>query len=203
MAEYGDEETIRQLSRLTFADLGLATDADFTDLIQRLNERASEAIDSYCNRDFLLHAGDVAILDGDDRRTIALPGYPVISIAEVKENDDVVDADDYRVAGHTKPGVNSGILERRHGHLWRFDWRNLEVTYDWGFTAPPGGVQAVAEAIVIRALHAAKTAVQSGGISSYSMDGFSVAFLDVAMRAATLQASDKEALVLYRQVAVA
>lgn len=176
MAAYGDVDTIKDRVGVGFSDLGLSNQQAFDDLLGRMNERSSSEVDDYCQRDFGDHPDETVKLDGNGRTSIRLPYYPVRSITSVKIGDSVQDADTYRLKRiDGSPGMDAGILERKNA-VWPRAWENVEVTFTWGYTAPPRAVREVVEDLVIRTVLESFRNKKTKGASSYGMDGFSVTF---------------------------
>jgi hypothetical protein len=204
MGSYADATTVKQRSGVDADDLGL-TDSELDALLADLNSQASESIEDYCQRDFEQHTDDTAALDGNGRDAIRLPGYPVTSIASVEvgeNNPTTLDADDYRVRDDPAfPGENGGVLERRRA-VWPRGWENVQVTYTWGYSSPPGAVERVADDLVIEALQAAAKDTKGKGATSLSLDGFSVSFPDGGLRM-DLDESQRATLDDHKRVVVA
>jgi hypothetical protein len=201
MAAYGDPAIVRTRIGLTYAELGFADDPSYTAFLLAMNERASQAVIDYTQRDFDLHEDEEALLDGNDLNTLALPGYPVVSVVEVLEDGELVAATDYRLLPGT-PGVgNSGILERRAPDLWWAGaWERYAITYDWGFTTPPASVKGVVENLMVRAVQGRQASFSgSQGATSYSMDGFAVAY-DVAALRGMMTVDDQAVLNAYKRI---
>lgn len=176
---YGDAARIKTRSGVSYSDLALSDEAALTTLIGDLNDQASETVDDYCGRDFQQH-GTVETpvtvkLDGNGREKIRLPGFPIISVSSVTLDGEVLtEGTDYDVL------VASGILERVDFGVWRRGKRNLEVNYVYGHATPPASIVGVVEDLVAGALtHAARNRAVKGA-SSMSMDGFSVAYTELA-----------------------
>lgn len=215
MSNYADPQRVRERSGVEPSDLdledrdgdGTVDEADLDALIAELNGLASETVAGYCMRDFGHHTGYTETLDGNDRQSIRLRGYPVISVTSVQVGDGTLDSADYRVKKDSPAwaGENAGILERK-GAVFPSGWDNVEVTYDWGYKSPPGAVVSVAEDLVVDALRAAvanKKGAKSG-VQSYSMDGFSVSFSE-SLQSTTgkLTPEQKAQLDDYRRVIIA
>lgn len=186
---YADSTQVTRRAGVSADDLGLSA-GDFTAFILALNERASESIEAYCNRDFLQHADHEETHDGSDNAFLVLREYPVLSVAEVLDGDDVVDAAEYRV-------TPSGCLEHRSGS-WAPDWNRYTVTYTHGYATVPLDVVRVAEDVVIRGLQSAKADRAASGAASISMDGYSVTYDRIAL-AAQLLPEDKATLAKWRK----
>lgn len=213
---YADTTRVKERSSVGPKDLALTdrSDSDTTvdeddldELIGELAAQAKETIDSYCQRDFEHHTGYTETLDGNDRQSIRLTGYPVISVTSVKVGDSTLDSADYRVRKDSPAwaGENAGILERK-GAVWPSGWDNVEVTYEWGYTSPPGSVAQVAEELVVDALRAAVANEKGakGGATSISMDGFSVSFSESLTKlVGQLTPEQKAQLDAHRRVIIA
>lgn len=204
MGSYADATTVKQRSGVDAGDLGL-TDSEFDALIADLNSQASESIEDYCQRDFEQHVDDTAELDGNGRDAIRLPGYPVTSIASVQvgeNNPTTLDSSDYRVRDDPAfSGENGGVLERRQA-VWPRGWENVQVTYTWGYSSPPGAVERVADDLVIEAVQAAAKDAKGKGATSLSLDGFSVSFPEGGLRM-DLDESQRATLDDHKRVVVA
>ncbi len=197
-AGYGDPETILRRTGVTYSDLGFASQAQYDAFIEDLNLRASDLIDSETNRDFRRH-DDVVRLDGTDLPEIALPGYPVIELESVLEDDSVLEVAEYRVKRTGAAAPNSGVIERKPPGIWFDGWENYEFTYSWGYDAPPFVISSIAENLVVRTLQAAAAADSAPGATSYSMDGFAVAY-DKDMLRTLLSEDDRLALGRFRRI---
>lgn len=211
MATYGDRTRIKERSGVTASDVAVTdrdTDADTDEddldlLIDELNEIASETVEDYCDRDFT-KTSETVKLDGNGRKSMRLPGYPVISIDTLKIDDETIDASDYRVRDNPARDKdrNGGILEMKERTLPDL-WEVVEITYTWGFETAPGSVREVVEQLVIDALRSAagNEKGSKAGAQSYSMDGFSVTFdQDLQATVGTLSEEQKKQLNEYRRV---
>lgn len=197
-----------QPADLSLTDRDSDSDVDGDDLdqlIAELNEQASSTIDEYTDRTFTETTETIAI-DGNGRYSIRLPGYPVQSIDSVTVGDRTLGSDEYRVKpSQARDGHNSGILERK-GAVWPDGWENVEITYTWGYTTPPGTVTSVAEELVVDALRAAAANEKGAksGVQSYSLDGYSVSFSEsLTSTVGTLSPEQKGQLDDLKRVAIA
>lgn len=198
MAAYGDPDTIKATTGVTADDLGSLPDTDndadtsdeFDNLIAALNERASSLIDAYCQRDFEEHLGETVAIDGNRRKELRISDsvsgdvyYPILAVSEVRLNGNPLDPGEYRVHRDT------GVIERK---LARFPngWENVEIDFDWGYSEPPAMIREVAEDLVREQLESAAASETGKGVSSISLDGFSVSFSERAQ----LSESHKEKL---------
>ncbi|MCK9340959.1 MAG: hypothetical protein M0P37_04335 [Synergistaceae bacterium] len=172
---YGDTARIKHLANVTYSDLGLADEETLEMFISDLNDQASEIVDDYCGRDFGLHGTEtapvVAKLNGNGRRTIRLPGFPVVSVVSVSVDGTILtEGKEYDVI------LESGILERIDRGIWMPGRRNIVVKYVYGYESPPKSIARIVEGMVVAALVATKKRVSVGAVSSISMDGYSVSY---------------------------
>lgn len=172
---YGDTARIKRLANVTYSDLGLADEETLEMFIGDLNDQASEIVDDYCGRDFGLHGTEtvpvVAKLNGNGRRTIRLPGFPVVSVVSVSVDGTILtEGKEYDVI------LESGILERIDRGIWMPGRRNIVVEYIYGYESPPKSIARIVEGMVVAALVATKKRVSVGAVSSISMDGYSVSY---------------------------
>lgn len=175
MTAYGDVARTLTRSGITYADLGLVDTAALVSLAADLNEQASETVDLYCGRDFMLHEDVAERYDGSGRLRLPLRGWPIISVASVAVGG-VALAEGVNYEG--LPGA--GILERVDGAVWPVGLRNVSIVYSYGYTAAPGAITGIVEDLVIGALtHAARNRAVKGA-SSMSMDGYSVAYSELS-----------------------
>lgn len=174
MSAYGDVTRTLTRSGITYADLGLESEAALASLTDDLIEQASDTIDTYCERDFALHEAVTERLDGNGRERIRLAGHPLVSVASVTLGSTPLDSPSYEV----RPGA--GILERIDRGVWPAGKHNLTVVYSYGYATPPPAIVGIVEDLVAGALtHAARNRATKGA-SSMSMDGFSVAYSELS-----------------------
>jgi len=175
MSAYGDVTRTLTRSGITYADLGLESEAALASLVEDLIEQASGIIDTYCGRDFDHYADVSERYDGSGRRRLRLKGWPIISVTSVAVGGvALAEGVDYEVL----PG--GGILERIDGLVWPAGLRNVSVVYSYGYVSPPTAITGVVEDLVIGALtHAARNRATKGA-SSMSMDGYSVAYSELS-----------------------
>ena len=194
MSAYGDVTRTLTRSGITYADLGLESEAALTSLAADLIEQASETVDLYCGRDFALHEDVTERYDGSGRRRLRLRGHPIVAVASVAVGGTALTEDlEYEV------DAGPGILERVDGAVWPPGLRNVSVTYSYGYTAAPGAIAGVVEDLVAGALtHAARNRAVKGA-SSMSMDGYSVAYSELS-RLMVLAPEQMQTLDRYRAV---
>jgi hypothetical protein len=194
MSAYGDVTRTLTRSGITYADLGLESEAALASLTEDLIEQASDIVDAYCGRDFGHHVDATERHDGTGRPRLRLKGWPILSVTSVEVGGAAL------TEGTEFEGVaGSGILERIDGAVWPPGRRNVVVTYSYGYIAPPGAIAGVVEDLVAGALtHAARNRAVKGA-SSMSMDGYSVAYSELS-RLMVLAPEQMQILDRYRVV---
>jgi hypothetical protein len=174
MSAYGDVTRTLTRSGITYADLGLESEAAIVALTDDLIEQASDILDTYCERDFALHEAETVRLDGNGRECIRLPGHPLVSVTSVTLSNALLDSASYEVRS------GAGILERIDGGVWSAGRRNLTIVYSYGYATTPPAITGIVEDLVAGALaHAARNRATKGA-SSMSMDGYSVAYSELS-----------------------
>jgi hypothetical protein len=209
MAEYGDASLIKQKSGVSANDLEeVSNQTDLDAMILDLNQRASEAVERFCNRDFKDHPDETVEIDGNDRVNdsgngeLKLPGQPVRSISSIEINGSAIDSSEYRLkeptAYDTDTPMNAGIVKRKNTPFPE-GWENVKVTFTWGFQTPPAGVQHVVEGLVVDALRAASRNASAETAESVSMDGFSITYFTGQIER---EQKHKDRLNKYRRIAL-
>ena len=193
MSAYGDVPRTLTRSGITYADLGLESEAALASLTDDLIEQASDTIDTYCERDFALHEAVTERLDGNGRERIRLAGHPLVSVTSVTLSNALLDSALYEVRS------GAGVLERIDRGVWPAGRRNIAVVYTYGFTTPPAAITGIVEDLVAGALtHAARNRATKGA-SSMSMDGYSVAYSELS-RLMALAPEQMQTLDRYRPI---
>jgi hypothetical protein len=114
--------------------------------IERLINSVSEAIKNYCSRDFEKRT-EAEKIQGSGRRKLFLCGYPIISITEIKINDEILSSEEYEL---TEEGKSAGYVYKEdrwpvsiigsHGivtdPIFSDEKHNIEVTYETGYVLP-------------------------------------------------------------------
>ena len=193
MSAYGDVTRILTRSGITYADLGLESEAALASLVEDLIEQASDILDTYCERDFALHEAETERLDGNGRERIRLAGHPLVSVTSVTLGSTLLDSASYEV----RPGA--GILERIDGGVWSAGRRNLTIVYSYGYATTPPAIVGIVEDLVAGALTHAARNVATKGASSMSMDGYSVAYSELS-RLMVLAPEQMQTLDRYRPI---
>lgn len=194
MSAYGDVTRTLTRSGITYADLGLESEAALASLVEDLIEQASGIVDQYCGRDFALHEDVAERYDGPGRRRLRLKGWPIISVTSVAVGGTAL------TEGLEYEAVpDPGILERIDGLVWPAGLRNVSVVYSHGYVSPPGAIVGIVEDLVAGALtHAARNRAVKGA-SSMSMDGYSVAYSELS-RLMALAPEQMQTLDRYRPI---
>lgn len=111
--------------------------------------QAEALINEFCLRpDFSQHTGEIELFDGEGFRSfIVLSKRPLVAVSklEFKQSDgnwDLKSTSDYYVAGN----------QVHYRHVLPVGFRNIRVTYDWGFAAVPSDVSYCAAEMVARFL---------------------------------------------------
>lgn len=103
---------------------------------------------------------------------VTLPELPIISVAQVIEDDEVlVDGTDYKVGQH-------GIVYRI-GRPWSVGIQNLVFTYSHGFETIPNTIKDVATRAAARAFQAGLRSADTDGVigvASKSLGDYSVSY---------------------------
>lgn len=128
-------------------------DSSWDLLLQDLQDKAQDRIDSYCfgqspiQRDFLLHESETIHLDGEGQPVLNLPA-PVRSVSTVKVDDETLtEGEDYEYKRFgslirtgqesVRPGTYGGGgppgLESKSQRVWPAGFNNVEVTLSFGW----------------------------------------------------------------------
>ena len=194
MSAYGDVTRTLTRSGITYADLGLESEAALASLTNDLIEQASSIVDQHCGRDFALHKDVAERYDGSGRRRLRLKGWPIISVTSVAVGGTAL------TEGLEYEAVpDPGILERIDGLVWPAGLRNVSVVYSHGYVSPPGAIVSIVEDLVVGALTHAARNVATKGASSMSMDGYSVAYSELS-RLIVLAPEQMQTLDRYRPI---
>jgi len=211
---FGSVDSVIAQSGLTPDMLeGVNTDAEVQTFIEDRLRGASQELEQFCNRQFRDPVEFEETREGNGTDTMQLRHHPVTSIVSLEsKGNTLTEGDDYKLkerrnfAAAGGADQNKGVLKRL-GRRTRW-YRNVEytITYEAGWTQPPGVIESVAEDMVIAGIREAigSNAYASEGASSISMDGFSVTY-DVpgALRAGDITESQFKRVESLRQLAVA
>jgi hypothetical protein len=174
---------------------------------ERAIAEATEAIRNYCHQYIELVTNETITLDCSGGTRIFLPELPVQSVAEVVEDDEILDPDDDYKLGQW------GILHRI-GDEWAEGIQIIEVTYTHGYATIPDDVVAVCTRAAARVYQAGlRAAALEGipGIASLGLGDYSVSYVGEtgggvgegtmgASAARMLLLSEKDVLNRYRYV---
>jgi len=136
---------------------------------------ATEAIRNYCHQHIELVTDDEITLDCAGGTKLFLPELPVVSVAEVVEDDEVLDEDDDYKLGQW------GVLHRVDSD-WTAGIQIITVTYTHGYDAYdslPDDIVAVATRAAARVFQVGLRAADTDGvpgISATALGDFSVSY---------------------------
>jgi hypothetical protein len=187
-------------------------EADKVASCNRAIEEATETIRNYCHQYIELVEADVITLDNAGGRRLFLPELPVVAVAEVIEDDEVLISgadEDYQLGQH-------GILHRVGGS-WTAGIQIVKITYTHGYDLYdelPDDIIGVATRAAARAYQAGLRANEAEGIpgvSAKSLGDYSVTYVGEsgggmgegvmgASAARMLLLSEKDILDRYRYV---
>jgi hypothetical protein len=192
---------------------GVDTTAGVESYIEDRLRGASEELEDFCARQFREPVEFTEERDGNGTDTMQLRHYPVTNIVSLEaKGGTLTEGDDFKLKERRNFGAaggaeqNKGILKRL-GRRTKW-YRNVEyeITYEAGWTQPPGVIESVAEDMVIAGIREAigSNAYAEEGASSLSMDGYSVTY-DVpgALRAGDITESQFKRVENLKHLAVA
>jgi hypothetical protein len=192
----------------SFLQVTIHTDAVKNASALRAIGEATEAIKNYCHQVIEQVANEVITLDCVGGTKIFLPELPVISVASVVEDGELlVVTDDYKLGQH-------GILHRVDD-VWAAGIQIVTITYTHGYATIPDDVVGVCTRAAARAYQAGLAAAAVGavsGVASMSLGDYSVSLgtgasggagegIMGASAARMLLLSEKDVLNRYRYVA--
>lgn len=174
--DYCTQADVERYLNVTFTE---NPDATVTAFIERISAR----IDDICNRDFDNHADHVEYHDGHGQgnNSFLLKNYPVTAVASVKEDGTTLTEtthfvwyEDGRVVR-----VSSGY-EDPSTTYWLKKLKAIEVTYTYGFSAVPKGINDICTRWVCEGLKQQPFRFEEGGIAdSVSLEGVSVNYGEI------------------------
>ena len=197
MADFCTVEDLEQLLQVE-----IETEAQVAGA-ERACKDATAAILNYCHQVIELVTNETITRDCAGGTQFFLPELPVVSVAEVVEDDEVlVEGDDYKLGDY-------GILHRVDAK-WAVGVQIVEVTYSHGLAAPlPDDLVGVCTRAAARQYQAGLKAASTDGvpgISSLSLGDYSVGYTESLGSegmggARILLLSEKDFLDKYRYVA--
>lgn len=175
---------------------------------ERAIAEVTEAIRNYCHQYIELVTNETITLDCSGGTRLFLPELPVQSVAEVVEDDEILDPDDDYKLGQW------GILHRI-GDEWAKGIQIIEITYTHGYATIPDDVVAVCTRAAARVYQAGlRAAALEGipGVASLGLGDYSVSYVGEtgggvgegtmgASAARMLLLSEKDVLNRYRYIA--
>lgn len=180
-------------------------------------DSACQAVRDYLRRDINLVEDDIVTLDGTGTSVLLLPERPVVDIAEIQVDDEVIDADEYVWDADT------GRVIRLQDTWWWTPWgdgvQNIQVTYSHGWALSEadvsGLIERVPSSIRLVALRLAAatyrgtiaaSASGSGSIKTETIGSYSYTLDDGAAQARASQAltdDDRRTLRTWQDLRVA
>lgn len=147
--------------------------AELTESANRAIAEATAMVRNYCRQYLSLVEDETLVVDGVGGTRLFLPQLPVISVAEVVEDDETLTAtDDYKLG-------QWGILHRMGGSEWATGIQNIEVVYSHGYEEIPDDVASIATRVAARAFQAGLRAADVEGVPgvmSKHLGDYTVAF---------------------------
>jgi len=165
-----------------YADVGDFTelDTDYKGTIQdivvaEMLDRASRAIDDYCQRKFSQESVVGELYDGRGDNVLILRGYPLISVEKVEivygdNGGKVYSSDDIAI------DKEAGIVVLKGGEIFPEGRRNISVDYTYGYESVPEPIKMACILLALKMYeahyHGGKRTYQasSGDHESYSID---------------------------------
>ena len=167
MADFCTKQDVENLLQIKISD------DDKIASCQRAIGEATEAIRNYCHQHIELVTDDEITLDCAGGTRLFLPELPVVSVAEVIEDDEALTVDDDYKLGQW------GILHRVSCD-WEAGIQIVTITYTHGYAAPlPDDIVAVATRAAGRVFQVGLRGADTDGvpgISAKSLGDFSVSY---------------------------
>lgn len=199
--------TVQEVEKLL--NLSIMDDADNAASCERAISAVTEAIKNYCQQEIELVEDEEITLDCDGGNMLFLPEMPVVSVANVVEDDETLTVTDDYILGQY------GILHRI-GQDWLSGVQKITVTYTHGYSSIPADIADVATRSAARVYQAGLRAKEHDGITgiaSLSLGDYSVSYgsehgggvgegVMGASAARVLLLSEKDILDRYRYVRI-
>lgn len=167
MADFCTVADVASFLQREISDAGQVTSCE------RAIAEATAAIKNWCHQEIELVAGDVVAFDvGPGRRKLFLPELPVVSVASVVEDGEILTGDEEYQLG------NYGILYRVSAY-WASGIQIVTVTYSHGYATLPDDVVGVCVRAAARAFQAGLRSADSEGVpgvQAKSLGDYSVTF---------------------------
>lgn len=163
---------------ISVSDLALGIDEPVTntDLAAVALDSACELVRGYLDRHLNLVADDEVLVDGSGRDALALPEFPVVTVADTV----VVDGTSVAASSYVLDRASGILYTSEVGHTWPKGRRNIAVTYTHGYAPSedlvdvPGHIFRVPSDIRSVALDVARRLFVNAGVA----DGSSSAVRD-------------------------
>lgn len=167
MADFCTVKDVEELLNLT-----ITGDAANVASCERAIVAVTEAIKNYCQQNIEEVKDDEITLDCDGGNMLFLPELPVVSVANVVEDDKTLTVTDDYILGQY------GILHRV-GQDWLSGTQIITVTYTHGYSTIPTDIKDVATRSAARVYQAGLRAKELSGITgvaSLSLGDYSVSY---------------------------
>ena len=154
-------------------------------------QSAKSTIDQYCDRDFDLHTNVIEFHDGNGKDSMNTYYYPIVGIQYVVMYNQLMQSMrtflDTELIIHPEwgeiflPPIYPAFLADKpfsamFGNMFISGRRNIEISYDYGYTTPPTDITAASNLLAGAYIMKMKFAALSGGVNSRSIDGYSESF---------------------------
>lgn len=175
-----------------FLQVEISTAAQVAAAARAVSE-ATAAIRNYTRQYLELVENEAITLDSRGGARLFLPELPVVSVASVVEDDEMLDVDDdYKLGQH-------GILHRVGGARWATGIQIITVTYSHGYATLPDDIVAIATRAASRAYQSGLRAAEDEaalGVQAKSLGDFSVQYGSEATSDGAMGASGARLLLM-------
>ena len=140
-------------------------------IVQGYLDAASAKIDSFCQRDFLLHTDAAIKCDGNDLDTLLIRETPIISIASLKIDNDVISSDKF-------VSYDWGKIRLKNGLTFTEDIQNIEIVLTHGYLEVPGMIKHICVLLVKDLIHGTLKFEETEGANEIKMGDIEVRYED-------------------------
>ena len=140
-------------------------------IVQKFLNAASAKIDSFCQRDFLLHTTTVIKYDGNDLDTLLIRETPIITITSLKINDDVIASDKF-------VSYDWGKIRLKNGLTFTEDIQNIEIVLTHGYSEVPDMINHVCTLLVKDLIQGTLRFEETEGASEIKMGDVEIRYED-------------------------
>ena len=140
-------------------------------IVQKFLDVASAKIDSFCQRDFLLHTDATIKYDGNDLDTLLIRETPIVSIASLKISDDVIGSDKF-------VSYDWGKIRLKNGLTFTEDIQNIEIVLTYGYSEVPGMIKHICVLLVKDLIQDTLKFEETEGAKGIKMGDVDIAYED-------------------------